>query len=164
MYGSLLIPVITDEFNFDCQPENEINESMNRWRRSKKSWKRSRKVNSWDTTTSWNWWAKVQFCVYKAGVGLNLYLNTYAVSGIWSPLSHHCNLELADSSSCDAEMPIDILISMTGKTWITRNWGPVALKTQLGCVLSGPVHKRKSDVNWFLCLLEQHHCVWTLNQ
>ena len=105
----------------------------------------------------------VQFCVSKEGGGLNLYLNAYVVPIICSPLCHqriefaktsygHLSnlLELADSSSGDAEMPIDILTGsdfywnfMTGETRTERNGGPVAIKTHLGWVLSGPVNKAK---------------------
>ena len=69
-------------------------------------------------------------------------------------------MELADSSSGDAEMPIDILIEsdfcwnfMTGEMRTGRNGGPVAIKTHLGLVLSGPVIKAKettSDSSVFL--------------
>lgn len=118
----------------------------------------------------------VQFCVSKAGGGLNLYLNAYAVPSICSPLPHQrieftktlyghlSNLELADSSSGDAEMPVDILIRsdfywhfMTGETQIGRNGGPVAIKMHLGWALSGPVHKAKETPNDSSVFLNNTH-------
>ena len=118
----------------------------------------------------------VQFCVSKAGGGLNLYLNAYAVPSICSPLCHQriefaktsyghlSNLELADSSSGDAEMPIDILIGsdfywnfMTGETRTGRNGGPVAIKTHLGWVLSGPVNKAKETLTDSSVFLNNTH-------
>ena len=103
----------------------------------------------------------VQFCVTRlGGGGLNLYVEGYSVPSICAPLSqqkiefakssyeHLSSLELADSSMGGAEMAIDILIGsdfywqfMTGETQRGRRGGPVAIRSHLGWVLSGPVHE-----------------------
>ena len=94
---------------------------------------------------------------------LNLYLIACPVPSSCSPLSHQSikitktscgclsSWELADSSSSVAEMLIDFSLNgsdfywhlTTGETQIGRNGVPVAIKTHLGWVLSGPVHKAK---------------------
>ncbi len=55
---------------------------------------------------------------------------------------------MADGCDGKVDMPINILIGsdyywqfITGETRRGRNGGPVAVKTHLGWVLSGPVHE-----------------------
>ncbi|XP_067017985.1 uncharacterized protein [Acropora muricata] len=102
----------------------------------------------------------VQLCVSKAVGGLNLYVDAYDVPSICAPLSqqkielaqasyeHLSSLELADSSTGEDGMPIDILIGsdfywqfMTGEIRFVMYGGPVAINTLLGWVLSGPVYE-----------------------
>lgn len=91
-----------------------------------------------------------------------MYVDAYAVLSICAPLSqqkielakasykHFHFLELADTSSGEVGMPIDILIGsdfywqfMTGETRFGMYRGPVAINTHLGWVLSGPVRESR---------------------
>lgn len=103
----------------------------------------------------------VQFCDTRlGGGGLNLYVTGYSVPSICAPLSQQkiefakrsyeylSSLELADSSMGGTEMLIDILIGSdlywqftTGDMQRGRHGGPVAIRTHLEWVLSGPDHQ-----------------------
>ena len=101
----------------------------------------------------------VQICVQSPSGGLNLYLNVSTVLVICSPLSGQCNelakhkfphlqgLKLADSSGGHSLLDVDLLIGadsywqvVTGQIKQSELGGPVAINTNLGWVLSGPVH------------------------
>jgi hypothetical protein len=100
----------------------------------------------------------VKFSLNKPGGGIHLYVDAFSVETICSPVSkqkirvakasydHLSSLDLADSCDGKVDMPVDILIGsdyywqfVTGETRRGKHGGPVAVKTHLGWVLSGPV-------------------------
>ena len=107
----------------------------------------------------------VQLSVKGVNDNLNLYLNAYTVPLICSPLgqqsielarstyAHLSDIPLADEGGRDSQLEIDLLIGsdyywqfMTGE--IRRgDSGPVAVKTHLGWVLSGPIESRVQNTN-----------------
>ncbi len=118
----------------------------------------------------------VNFALSKPSGGIHLYVNAFSVETICSPISrqnigvakssydHIPLLELADSRDGNVNMPIYILIGsdyyrqfVTGETRRGSSGGPVAIRTYLGWVLSGPVHApSKSPVGSSVCLNNTH--------
>ena len=91
--------------------------------------------------------------------GISMYLNAYTVPFICSPVNHQCidlaqkndphlmDLKLADSSEGTLDLEVDCMISadyywtlVTDEVKRGLIPGPVAIRTTLGWVLSGPVN------------------------